>query len=224
MTLSSIKLYAEYLLNSKSKDDVIAQLQEWLSDSVTAMNATVALMAGTIYAAEGNYVEALKACNGASSLDTQALMVQVYLAMDRPDQAEKVTKAMSNSDDDATLTQLATAWAGLALGGSKIQDAAYIYQELGDKYTWTAKLHNGLAAANMKMGRWEEAEHELQDALRKDDKDPDALGNMISCALHLGKPHARFMNQLKMQSPHHVVVQRFKSAEDQFDRAALAVQ
>lgn len=52
---------------------------------------------------------------------------------------------MSSVDDDATLTQLSTAWTGLALGGAKVQEAAYVYQELGDKYTWTvrslAKLH-----------------------------------------------------------------------------------
>ena len=42
-----------------------------------------------------------------------ALCVQVYLQMDRVDQAETQVKAMAAVDDDATLTQLAAAWVGL---------------------------------------------------------------------------------------------------------------
>ena len=47
-----------------------------------------------------------------------ALCVQAYLKMDRPDQAEKAVKAMSAHDDDATLTQLATAWVDIYLVGA----------------------------------------------------------------------------------------------------------
>jgi hypothetical protein len=46
---------------------------------------------------------------------------------------------MSSIDDDATVTQLAHAWVGVALGGAKVQEASYIYQELGDKFTWTVR-------------------------------------------------------------------------------------
>jgi Coatomer epsilon subunit len=50
-----------------------------------------------------------------------------------------IVQAMSAVDDDSTLTQLAIAWTGLAMGGSKAQEAAYAFQELGDKYTWTVR-------------------------------------------------------------------------------------
>lgn len=85
-----------------------------------------------------------------------------------------------------------------------------------------AQLHNGLAAANMKMGRWDEAETDLQDALKKDDKDANTLANLVACMLQLGKPHTRHLTQLKMQAPEHPLLSRWETAEGAFDRAAMA--
>lgn len=48
----------------------------------------------------------------------QALNVQMYLKMDRPDSAEKQMKAMQAIDEDHTLTQLANAWVDLGLVSS----------------------------------------------------------------------------------------------------------
>ena len=48
-------------------------------------------------------------------------------------------QAMSTVDDDATITQLATAWLGVAVGGAKIKEAQYIYQEMGDKFNFTVR-------------------------------------------------------------------------------------
>eukprot|EP01023_Acetabularia_acetabulum_P020779 TRINITY_DN2085_c0_g1_i9.p4 TRINITY_DN2085_c0_g1~~TRINITY_DN2085_c0_g1_i9.p4 ORF type:complete len:138 (+),score=34.19 TRINITY_DN2085_c0_g1_i9:85-498(+) len=132
-------------------------------------------------------------------------------------------KKMSEIDDDATLTQLATAWTNLALGGKKIQDAMYIYQELGDKYNWTPMLHNGLALCYMKMNSYDDAEKELLEALNKDAKDVDTLANLVVCVLHLGKPAARYQNQLKTSAPYHPFVKMVTSAQDMFERAAAAV-
>lgn len=44
---------------------------------------------------------------------------------------------MSAKDDDSTLTQLATAWVDMYMGGAKVKEAFDIFQELGDKYNWT---------------------------------------------------------------------------------------
>ncbi|EFJ49020.1 epsilon-COP [Volvox carteri f. nagariensis] len=221
--LLAVKLLAQYLSGRKSKEDVLATLQDWLSDSACNRNTTVLLVAGMIHAQEGNYPEALKCCHGSTNLELQALCVQVYLKMDRPDKAELQVKTMSGIDDDATLTQLATAWVGQALGGAKVQEAAYVYQELGEKYNYTAALYNGRAVCYMKMGRWEDADHDLQEAFSKDSKDPDTLSNLITVGLHLGKNVARYQTQLKMVAANHPNVKRLEAADEAFTRAAASI-
>jgi coatomer protein complex subunit epsilon len=52
-----------------------------------------------------------------------ALLVQVYLKINRIDEAEKVVQAMHTIEDDATVTQLTTAWLNIILGGEKLNDA-----------------------------------------------------------------------------------------------------
>jgi coatomer protein complex subunit epsilon len=52
-----------------TQDEVLVTLQEWLGDSACNRNVTVLLVAGTIYAHEGNYPDALKVCHGSSNLE-----------------------------------------------------------------------------------------------------------------------------------------------------------
>jgi coatomer protein complex subunit epsilon len=143
--------------------------------------------------------------------------------MYRTDYAERQLKTMQQIDEDHTLTQLANAWVNLALGGAKVQEAYYIFQELCEKYTWTVMLMNGSAVCQMHMGHFEEAETRLLEALNKDPKDANTLANLIVCNLHLGKATTRFMSQLKISHPNHTLVERAAAGEASFDRAVQSV-
>ena len=105
--------------------------------------------------------QALKCCSSAGSLELLALAIQVALQIERPDVAKKMLDLMQQKDDDAPLTQLANAWVDISLGGDHIQEAQYIFQELGDRFNWTPKLLNGSAICNMTMGNFAKAEKEV---------------------------------------------------------------
>eukprot|EP01018_Ginkgo_biloba_P039957 Gb_19817 [translate_table: standard] len=138
-------------------------------------------------------------------------------------QAEKQLKLMQQVDEDHTLTQLANAWINLAVGGAKVQEAYLIFQDFCDKYQLTVPILNGKAICCMHMGRFDEAESVLLEALNKDAKDADTLANLVVCNLHLGKPATRYLSQLKLSHPEHILIKRASGAEESFDRAVQAV-
>ncbi|KAL8142233.1 hypothetical protein V2J09_015265 [Rumex salicifolius] len=200
-SLQAVKLLALYLSGSEHKESTISSLKEWLADSAIGSNPTLRLTAGIIFMHEQDYAEALKHTNAGGTMELHALNVQIYLKMCRSDYAEKQLKIMQQIDEDHTLTQLANAWFNLAVGGSKIQEAYLIYQDFSEKYPMTGLILNGKADA----------------------KDPETLANLVVCCLHIGKPSSRYLSQLKLSHPDHMLVKRVSSVEESFDRAAQAV-
>ncbi|KAJ6887320.1 coatomer subunit epsilon-1 [Populus alba x Populus x berolinensis] len=221
--LQAVKLLALYLSSPENKESTISSLKEWLADSAIANNAILRLIAGIIFMHEEDYNEALKHTNAGGTLELHALNVQIFLKMHRSDYAEKQLRIMQQIDEDHTLTQLATAWLNLAVGGSKIQEAYLIFQDFSEKYPMTGLILNGKAVCCMHMGNFDEAETLLLEALNKDAKDPETLANLVVCSLHIGKSSSRYLSQLKLSHPDHVLVKRASSAEDSFERAVQSV-
>ncbi|CAL9773842.1 unnamed protein product [Musa acuminata subsp. burmannicoides] len=218
--LQAVKLLAVYLSENKA---AISSLQEWFSHAEISNNPILRLIAGTIYMYEQDYNEALKHTNSGGSMELHALNVQIFIKMHRSDYAEKQLKIMQQIDEDHTLTQLANAWLDLAMGGSKVQEAYLIFQDFSEKYQMTGTILNGKAVCCMHMNRFDEAESLLLKALNKDAKDAETLANLAVCSLHLGKPSSRYLNQLKLSHPDHMLVRCLASTEDNFDRAVQSI-
>lgn len=220
VSVQAIRLLAAYLDGSReTKDVVVLQLKEWLSSPQTAGSWHVLLVAGTIYMHEDDHKEALRLMHQNTQLDVMALVVHIYLAMYRPDLARKQVAAMQEQDDDATLTKLAGAWVSLSEEGDKHQDALYEFQELGEKYTMTTMLLNALALCNLHMGKFEEAERVLNEALSKNANDATTLANLIVCLQQLRKSPdvvARYVSQLKAVAPTHPWCLRYTALEESF--------
>jgi len=75
----------------------------------------------------------------------------------------------------------------LAKGGDSVQGAFYIYEELAQSTSATAKSLLGQAVAEIQLGRLPEAESTLKQALEKDPQNADILANAIVCATLSGK-------------------------------------
>ncbi|MCL7039985.1 hypothetical protein MKW94_016609 [Papaver nudicaule] len=221
--LQAVKLLAAYLSGPDQKESTISSLKEWLGDSAIGNNPVLRLIAGIIFMHEQDYNEALKHTNTGGTMELHALNVQIFLKMYRSDFAEKQLKIMQQIDEDHTLTQLANAWLNLAVGGSKIQEAYLIFQDFCEKYPMTGLILNGKAVCCMQMGHFDEAESLLLEALNKDAKDAETLANLIVCSLHLGKQSSRYLSQLKLSHPDHMLVKRTAADEESFDRALQTV-
>ena len=230
-SLKAVRLLAEVAKARSSMGDVddgaVATVREWIEDASMCRNETAMVVAATVLMLVEDYETALKACFLGQGLENMAIGVQVLISMNRLDVASAHADKMSDIDDDAPLTQLAHAWVGSRQGGRKLQEAYYIYQELGDKFAWTVKLHNGLACCQMQMERWDDAEAELLQALEKNAKDVDTLANLVVVSLHLGKNKdaARYNGLLQsVAGDANPLMKRMKEAEDAFTAAATAIK
>eukprot|EP00968_Pinguiococcus_pyrenoidosus_P000743 scaffold47_cov258-Pinguiococcus_pyrenoidosus.AAC.70 len=143
--------------------------------------------------------------------------------MDRPDLAKHQLRVMQQADEDASLTQLASAWIGIYEGGQRVSDAAYTLEELMDKFGRSTLLLNATAAAKMRGGLMQEAEQILTEALEKGPNNPETLINMIAACYQLGKPRdatQRYVSQLRANAPDHPFVKRLDTLEQAFDRVS----
>lgn len=223
--LQAVKLLATYMQSPEQLETVKAQLGEWMMDSAAASDPTLLVVAAMIFNREGQHDEALKYVHTATSLEMMSVLVHTYLQMDRVDLAEKQFKIMQQNEDDATLTQLASAWVNLAKGGDKVKEALFIFVDLAEKYGQSVTLLNGMAAAHMSQGEFEDAEKLLQEAMSKNNNDVDTLINMLVCLQHQRTSDelaSSTLSQLRTLHPSHPFVKNISQMEESFARIAGA--
>jgi len=224
--LVPLRTLAEFFSASslQVRDQIIGKLDKRVAEGFDPQaDVLLVIVAAVIYLHIGEYEKALSILHQADHLECSALTIQALLAYDRVDLAKKELKNMQEKDEDAILTQLATVWVDLYLGGEKYQEAYYIVQELIDKYGSTPLLYNLLASIYLAQGKFSAADGVLQDALDKDPNNADTLINLFLNSHFVGKTpevSARFLSQLKDAHPNHGFVKYFYMKETEFQRVA----
>jgi len=221
--LQAVRCLATYL--GRDQDLALESIKEWLSEPHLANDETIQLLSGTIYFLQGDYDEVLRTMHRTNSLEGRALLVQTYIQIARLNLAKKELEIMRSIDEDATITQLATAWLAIATGGEEnLGQAMTTYSELIEKWNPTPLLLNGVASCYLhqieKKDSLKLAERELLKALEKNASDPETLVNLIACYEHQNKPAEiinRYISQLKSRFPTHPWVKALAAKENSFD-------
>lgn len=247
--LQAIRHVAEYFSGASSTDKrnaVVRYFDENLGtlpsidddnvdDDIIYSNIIWRLSAATVYYNEALYENALRVVHGAlmlspssPDLECLAMQLQCLLKINRLDIAKKTLARMQEKDDDATLTQLATAWVNIEQGGEKLQDAYYIFQDFCDKFVPTSLLLNGQAVCFIGQEKYEEADSVLRQSLDKEPNNLETLINLVALTQHYntaGKPNEdvvnRYLSQIKDLHPTCQLAVDLERKEQDFDRLCL---
>lgn len=222
--LKMVRLLAQYLSNVESRGSVLEQVDAIISEQ-TNVKSLVVCTAASIYLHEHDYKNALRMVHNPFTLEMAAIQVTTLLRMNRVDMAQQTLKKMQDMDEDATLTQLVSAYVAMAPGVNRLKEAESIFEELQQRFGETVALLNGRAMVCMAASEFTDAEELLLQALSKRSNDADTLVNMIVCGHNLKKPQDyinRYVKDLKTRYPNHPWVVKINNAEDMFDKKAAA--
>ncbi|MCJ1432736.1 hypothetical protein MMC27_002093 [Xylographa pallens] len=172
--LAAVKALAQYSIGSTIE---AIKEAEYLA-TTSSENMVVQILGGTVLQAAGKGEEALALLTKHSgSLEAVALIVQIHLQKNRTDLAQKEVQAARKWAQDSLLVNIAESWVGLRLGGEKYQQAFYEFEEMPVCQ----------AVAEIHLGRLPEAEAALQQAIKRNSDDVEAISNSIVLNVLSGK-------------------------------------
>ena len=189
-------------------------------------DAVVQICAGTVLASAGEYTKATELLGKhQGNLEAVALLVQIHLMQNRTDLAVKEVTAAKRWANDSLLINIAEAWMHTRQGGQEnYQSAFYVYEELATTPGSTSPTALvGQAVSEMHLGRWEEAEQALSQALAMENADVEAIANSIVLAAISGKKKEQvdeLMKKLESTNKSHPLVTDLQEKSDLFDTAA----
>jgi len=216
--LAAVGALAEQALG---RSDAAVKTVQKLAETA-ADNATVQVVGGTVLQAAGQSEEALALLSQhQGNLEAVALIVQIHLQQNRNDLAVKEVAAARRWAQDSLLVNLAESWVGLRLGGEKYQQAFYVYEELAQApATSSVRSLVSQAVAELHLGRTEEAEQALEQAMKKEPQFAETIANLLVLGVITGKDTKELTGLLAKTDPQHPFLTDLAEKSELFDKAA----
>ncbi|KAI1501435.1 coatomer epsilon subunit-domain-containing protein [Biscogniauxia marginata] len=216
--LAAAGALAEFTLGRK--DAAVKAIEELASSA--GDNQTVQVLGGTVLQAAGKSEEAIALLSQhTGSLDAVALIAQIHLQQNRTDLAIKEVTGARKWAQDSLLVNLAESWVGLRLGGEKYQQAFYVFEELAQAPSTSSIVSLvSQAVCELHLGRVEEAQTALEQAVQKQPDYAEAIANLLVLTVVTGKDPSELTSSLKKVSPEHPYLTDLEEKGALFDKAA----
>lgn len=216
--LVAVGALAELAAGNESKAVKIAEKLA----SESGDNGTVQVLAGTVLQAAGKSEDALALLmKHQGNLEAVALIVQIHLEQNRTNLAIKEVQAARSWAQDSLLVNLAESWVGMRVGGERYQQGFYVFEELAQAPSTTStKSLISQAIAEIHLGRLDEAEAALQQALAKEPKNAEAIANSLVLNVIAGKDAKQLTSELQSVAPNHHFLVDLQEKAALFDKAA----
>jgi coatomer protein complex subunit epsilon len=188
----------------------------------------VKVLSGTAFARAGEVEEALETLGAGSStenLEAIALIVQVYLSINRPDLAKKEFERSKRWAEDDLLLQLIEASIGFLTGKDSYSNCNSFYTEqLGNPSLTSPHLLTARGVTRLLRNEIHEAKSDLEDSLSQQSDDAETLAAYVVAA-GLGatkKAEAdELWSRLTGEHPEHPLVVDVTLKAELFDECAL---
>ncbi|CAK7220450.1 hypothetical protein SCUCBS95973_004160 [Sporothrix curviconia] len=189
-------------------------------------NAAVQIVGATVLQAAGKSEEALALVSKHdSNLDAVALIVQIHLQQNRNDLALKEVVSARRWAQDSLLVNLTESWVGLRLGGERYQQAFYVFEELAQApASSSVRSLVAQAVSELHLGRTEEAQAALKQAVKADPEAADVAANLLVLTILTGKDTTEATANLQSIDAQHALLVDLEEKSDLFDKAAAKYQ
>ncbi|QIW96134.1 hypothetical protein AMS68_001652 [Peltaster fructicola] len=195
--LAAVKIYATFLSKNGRDEKSLADAEKLASSN--GDNLAVQLLCGTVLARAEKQEQALQLLSQhQGSLDAVGLIVQIHLQQNRTDLALKEARSARSFAQDALLVNLAESWIGMRQGGDNYQKAFYVFEELAQgPSSASATSLVAQAVSELHMGRTEEAEAALSQALTLEPENSAAIANKLVLDTIAGKETTETQTKLE---------------------------